>query len=423
MESGNQSMPRYGGLDQVHTPGYSVGEAGDRIRRLAYVEERLMRLFASRVITLENRDLKMLLARIQFEATQHADALKSRARELRLSKNKLKGSPDKALTLLFDEADYLPGAYPFFSVAADVLLPALLEAYSTYLDNTNHLADYPTVRAMRQNLAESREHLAIVQQARQALDPTEEDSENAKTWAAHIQKYLDAAGGVLGEGDNKQTLEPVYGKTPFAIPHEIQRDQSLERVWDFVKPSKDDTEAYMHYMMSIRLSEINVSEGLAFVLLETEDMPWSFYVDISRHLWDEMRHSIFGEVAIEDTFGSRKALPMRDYEGVYAYSAEPLEQYATLGLEIEGANMKYPPGKRWEWEFSRDQAKHPLMTTFQDFDWADEVLHVNIARRQLDEWFDGGLKAIAPFSATGKKNRDEIKNSKPKTQVSPKETA
>jgi hypothetical protein len=225
---------------------------------------------------------------------------------------------------------------------------------------------------------------------------------------------------VLGNGQQRKNLEPKYSIRRFQIEHTVQRDDALERVWDFVKPPKDKKEDYLYYMMAIRLSEINVAEGLGFVLLETEDMPWSFYVDISRHMWDEMRHSLFGEAAIEDTYGDRRALPMRDYEAVYAYSADPLEQYATLGLEIEGANMKYPPGKRWEWEFARDEANHPLMTTFQDFDWADEVLHVNIARRQLDEWFDGGLKAIAPFSKDGKKNRDAIKKSKPQLNIKPK---
>jgi hypothetical protein len=31
------------------------------------------------------------------------------------------------------------------------------------------------------------------------------------------------------------------------------------------------------------------------------------------------------------------------------------------------------------------------MTTFQNFDRADEVVHINIARGQLDFWFEGGL--------------------------------
>ena len=180
-------------------------------------------------------------------------------------------------------------------------------------------------------------------------------------------------------------------------------------MWDFEKPPLDEVEHHLDYMMALRLSETNVSEGLALVLCEAENRPWSFYVDISRHLWDEMRHSLFGEVAIESTYGDRSALPIRDYEGVFAFEAELLEQYAVLGLEIEGANMRYPPGKRQEWEFCRDMAQHPLMTTFQDFDWADEVLHVNIARRQLDEWFEGGLKSIIPFSKAGKEHRTRVK--------------
>jgi hypothetical protein len=71
--------------------------------------------------------------------------------------------------------------------------------------------------------------------------------------------------------------------------------------------------------------------------------------------------------------------------------------------------MRYPPGKRQEWEFARDMARHPLMTTLQDFDWADEVLHVNIARRQLDTWFEGGLVAIRDFAKAGKANRTAVK--------------
>ncbi len=122
-----------------------------------------------------------------------------------------------------------------------------------------------------------------------------------------------------------------------------------------------------------------------------------------------MRHSLFGEAAVEHTYGHRGAIPIRDYEAIYALEAPPLEQYAVLGLEVEGKNMRYPPGKRQEWEFARDMAHHPLMTTFQDYDWADEVLHVNIARRQLDGWFEGGLRAISEFSRRGKAHRTEVK--------------
>jgi hypothetical protein len=176
---------------------------------------------------------------------------------------------------------------------------------------------------------------------------------------------------------------------------------------------------YFAYMLGIRLSEINVAEGLAVVLCETKEMPWEFYWDISRHLWDEVRHSMMGEAAIEATFGTASAIPMREYESVYCMEAPALEQYATLGLEIEGAQMKYPIGKRGEWEFCRDRAKHLLMTTFQDFDWADEVLHVSIAKRQLNEWFRNGRGELSALAEEGKQNRTKVKERYQPVRISP----
>jgi hypothetical protein len=155
------------------------------------------------------------------------------------------------------------------------------------------------------------------------------------------------------------------------------------------------------------------------VLCETKEMPWEFYWDISRHLWDETRHSMMGEAAIQATFHATNAVPMRDYESVYCMEAPALEQYATLGLEIEGAQMKYPIGKRGEWEFCRDAAKHPLMTTFQDFDWADEVLHVSIAKRQLHEWFPSDARELSALAEEGKQKRVKVKGRHPAVRISP----
>ena len=162
-----------------------------------------------------------------------------------------------------------------------------------------------------------------------------------------------------------------------------------------------------------------MAEGLALVLCETKEMPWEFYWDISRHMWDEVRHSMMGEAAIEATFGTANAIPMREYESVYCMEAPALEQYATLGLEIEGAQMKYPIGKRGEWEFCRDAVKHPLMTTFQDFDWADEVLHVGIAKRQLSEWFLNGARELRALAEEGKQNRNKVKKRQAPVRINP----
>ena len=404
-----EQIVRYAGLQRVLAPGLSIVASVERLRRFAYVEMRLMRLLASRMVSVPQRDVKALLARLQYEDALHADSWRTRIREMRTNKSKLEGAPDPALAIVFDEADHLPGTYPFLAAVTVVLKPALNRAYRAYVEASNGLADYPSVRLLRQALADEEEHLQVLISVLHSLEPSAEEARLAREWQESLQAYLAAAGGIDGVAPRQPARAPQASAQPYCIPHRLARDTSLPRVWDYVAPPLDEVPIHLDYMMGLRLSEINVAEGLAIVLFETPDRPWSFYLDISRHCWDEMRHSLFGEAGIEATYGDRAALPMRDYEGVFAMEAPPLEQYAVLGLEVEGQNMKYPPGKRQEWEFARDRAKHPLMTTFQDFDWADEVTHVNIARRQLDTWFEGGLEAIREFSARGKEHRTEVK--------------
>ena len=413
---------RYAGLEQVHAPGFSVAEAAERLCRFAYVEERLMRLFAARIVTIPERDIKLLMGRLQYEASLHASNWRGRVVELRTAKSKLERVPDTTLERFFDEADELPETVPFLSVVTKLIKPAVRSAYQNYLHDTNGVADYNSVRLVRQHLLDEEEHLRILRLALDGLDELRaapEALEAAAKYEHRLASHLAAAGGLDGTQPRSapDETDPRRARKPYQIPRRLMRDQSLPRVWDFVKPPLEATDAHLNYMMSIRLSEINVAEGLAIVLCEQPDMPWSFYADISRHCWDEMRHSLFGEVAIEATYGDRASLPMRDYEGIYAQEAAPLEQYTVLGLEVEGQNMRYPPGKRQEWEFARDMARHPLMTTLQDFDWADEVLHVNIARRQLDTWFEGGLSAIRDFAKSGKANRTAIKGRQPPTPL------
>jgi len=408
---------RYAGLERVRAPGLSVAEAVDRQRRFAYAELRLMRLLASRIVTVPSRDVKALLARLQYEDALHADDWRARVRERRTTKTTLEGAPDPALEVLFDEAEHVPGAYPFLAVVTRVLKPALREAYQAYLDTTNGLADYPSARLTRAALVDEDEHLRLLALALDDTRPAEADCRLADDWERSLRAYLAAAGGIDGTAPRGEEPGRAASRQPYHVPTVLTRDDAVPRVWDYVAPPLEDVPAHLDYMMGLRLSEINVAEGLAVVLCETPGKPWSFYLDISRHCWDEMRHSLFGEAGVEETYGDRAALPMRDYEGVFAMEAPPLEQYAVLGLEVEGKNMKYPPGKRQEWEFARDMARHPLMTTFQDYDWADEVLHVNIARRQLDDWFEGGLQAIGDFAKAGKEHRTRIKRMHPPTPL------
>lgn len=392
---------QYAGLQNPKQAGLSVDQCAARIQRFAYAAERLMFLQAAHIISTPERDVKVLLARLQYEDSQYASQFKARLPELRVSKKKAYQAPDASLQIVFDEAMYAANTVELLAGLTKVFKPALLEAYQRYINETNGLADYPTVRILKTVIAEVEEGLCLLEAAYHDVVDTLKKEAEAETWSRTLHNLLAAAGGIDGTDEvNHDTLRPVRATAPYLIPKELTRDDTFPRVWDIIHVENERVEERLMQMIATRLGETTIAEALGFVLYEIRDQPWEFYADISRHLWDEMRHSVFGEAAAEDIFDERSAMPIRDWESAYLFRMDPLELYAML-FGVEAGLMKYPPGKREEFEFCRDAARHPLMTTLQDFDWADEVLHVHIARRRLKEWFDGSPEELQALGQKG----------------------
>ncbi|MXX25780.1 MAG: hypothetical protein F4Z82_10115 [Caldilineaceae bacterium SB0668_bin_21] len=294
------------------------------------------------------------------------------------------------------------GSVELLAALAGVFKPALLEVYRSYVRQTNGLADYESVRLMRAIIAEEEETLDLLEAAYSDVVQTVEEKEVAAKWASTLEKMLEDAGGIAGAAETGVgSVQAVRSGGRFRVARRPGRDDTFSSVWDFVHVDENRVPERLAQMIATRLGEMTIAEALAIVLLEVEGQPWSFYVAISRHMWDEMRHSLFGEAAAEQVYGDRAALPLRDFEIEYLFEMTPLELYAMLGIGVEAALMKYPPGKRAEYEFCRDLARHPLMTTFQDFDWADEVEHVQIARSQLKRWFAGDADELSALAERG----------------------
>ena len=393
---------QFAGLQRTKEPGLSVEECARQIHRFSYVEERLMFLQAAHIVTTPQRDLKGLLSRLQYEDGIHSDLLKTRLTELRVSRSKSQNVPDARLAVVLDEAMFSDSSVELLTALAKVFKPALLQAYKNYVRHTNGLADYESVRLMRSIIAEEEQTLRLLQAAYRDLVNTTEKEERAQSWADTLGGMLQAAGGIAGDVETGTgSIQPVRSRIPFKVARRPKRDDTFDNVWDIIHVDNSRLPERLAQMIATRLGEITIAEALAIVLLEVEEQPWSFYLAISRHMWDEMRHSLFGEAAAEHVYGDRSLIPLRDFEIEYLFEMTPLELYAMLGIGVEAALMKYPPGKRAEYEFCRDVARHPLMTTFQDFDWADEVEHVQISRRQLKEWFSGDSDELAALAEKG----------------------
>ena len=394
---------QFAGLERAKEPGLSVEECARRIHRLAYVEERLMFLQAVHIVTTPQRDLKALLSRLQYEDGLHSDRLKTRLTELRVSRGRSHRTPDERLKVVLDEAMFSAGSVELIAALCKVFKPALLNVYRNYVGQTNGLADYESVRLMRNIIAEEEDGLRLLDTAYQDVVDSAEKEAQAQSWADTLAQMLRAAGGIAGDLELKDaTIQPQRSLgVDFRVARRPERDDTFPNVWDIIHVDEDRVPERLVQMMATRLGEITIAEALAIVLWEVKEQPWSFYVAISRHMWDEMRHSLFGEAATEYVYGDRGVMPLRDFEIEYLFKMTPLELYAMLGIGVEAALMKYPPGKRAEYEFCRDLARHPLMTMLQDFDWADEVEHVNIARQQLKVWHGGDSEELTALAEQG----------------------
>ena len=130
-----------------------------------------------------------------------------------------------------------------------------------------------------------------------------------------------------------------------------------------------------------RLREIDVPEMMASIIVETPNKPWNYYRDMTRQLWDEARHAMMGEVGFAaQGIDWRSVMVNFTWSLVLNTQLKPLERHSVLYYIEQGLMPRN--GKRFEWEVGR-ASNNPLAALFQDYDWADEVLHARIGR----DWY------------------------------------
>ena len=136
-----------------------------------------------------------------------------------------------------------------------------------------------------------------------------------------------------------------------------------------------------------RLREIDVPEMMASLITETKGKPWGYYRDMTRQLWDEARHAMMGEVGfVSLSVDWTKVMVNFTWSLGLNTQLTPKERHGVLYFIEQGLMSK--AGKRFEWETA--QAAHSTLSTlFQDYDWADEVLHARVGR----DWYISQFKS------------------------------
>lgn len=386
-------IPPLAGLatyEEAAVPGWSVDDNVDRMRRFNFVEGRLYQMSAAFMNPTPEWEVKCAFSLHLYLDGEHSQALRKRVAELRRPPLFLDTSPDAALEAFLDEALRAETTVEKLVGIFGVIRPALLEAYRAHYAGCNPVFDHPTRRLLKTAIEEEEQMVAWGAEALSGVIKTDEDRQAADAWERHLRAYLAAAGGITGaEPIPSEELPVARAVEPFVADVDPKRDWRSGEIYNFHYRANDvyldekaDWDERVLALMFKRFHEMDVPEMMASIVLQTEGKPWEYYRDMGRQLWDEARHAMMGEVWFAKV--GYDWSQVANHVGWCMHlnlDRTPLERHIIL-YYIEQNLMDGKTGKRLEWKIAQS-AKDDLATYFQDYDWADEVLHAQIGRRWL----------------------------------------
>lgn len=399
-----RGLPALAGLatfDAAQQPGLSVEECVRRLKRFHYAFKRLHEIFLARLTAEPIYELKMAFSLHAYYCAEHVAALRQRVGEMREPPLGLDIVPDPALEIFFDEILAAPTTEELLLGIYAHALPVLGASLEKHRTATNPLADAPTIRLIKFALLEVEE---MDRYGSQAIDSfnTEIGARKAEVeaWLDILDSGLAAAGGLDGTG--RKSEEPIprkYTAKPFEYDKVPKRDARFSDPYNmgvnaeaFLYDPEQPPEPKVLMMFYKRLREIDVPEMMASIITETKGMPWGYYRDMTRQLWDEARHAMMGEVGFLSLgVDWTKVMINFTYSLGLNTQLSPKERHGVLYFIEQGLMPK--TGKRFEWETAR-AAHNELSSLFQDYDWADEVLHARVGRDWYVSQFENPKEAV-----------------------------
>jgi hypothetical protein len=393
-------LPPLAGLctfDEAQRPGLPVEECVHRLKRYHYSLKRLHQVFNNRIPSEPVYELKMTFSLHAYYCAEHVAALRQRVSEMREPPLGLESVPDNHLEILFDEILAAPTTVELLLGVYEMALPSLQNDLQQHLADTNPLADHPSVRVIRFALLEIGEMLALGQATIDGL-VDEKQRAQSQSWLDLLNQCLtntEAAGEPA-----QQTIKRQHSAIPYQYDGVPRRDDRFPDPYNmgvnaesFLYDEQYPPEPKTLIMFYKRLREIDVPEMMSSIIAETTGKPWGYYRDMSRQLWDEARHAMMGEVGFVNLGIDWPKTVMVNFNWSHALNTQltPMERHAVLYFIEQGLMPR--TGKRFEWEVALDSS-NPLSALFQDYDWADEVLHARIGRNWYLPEFDNPKAAI-----------------------------
>jgi Protein of unknown function (DUF455) len=360
------------------------------LKRFFFCERSFLVSQAAWIPAIAPLDIKTGLARFIWQSAETADALRNRVFELRFPSRLLEEEgADHALIELFSSVKDSPSVPAFLLSIGKVLLPALRDAFQSYLQASDAIADGPTHRFLSLALAEKAEQIrAFEQWGDSALAGSPELRDGALAWTEAIAKRLSDVGGAgVGPPSSTAASGPVPGARAYAIPDRPARDS---RFWpcrfywpDVVDPAYPYGEG-MQLQLRSAISHLNevwaIENGGVMLSAFADVLPWEWIHNSARWTYDESRHCRMGYERLMAWGLNPAEIPLGTYIYESASGEDPIYRLGMLYF-FETKNIRHKPARAHLFHAYGDTVSEHDM----DFDWADETMHAGYGKHWLKE--------------------------------------
>ncbi|HKV91312.1 MAG TPA: DUF455 family protein [Candidatus Angelobacter sp.] len=337
------------------------------------VEFQLMRLVIGWIPTMEKFEVKMDLARQGYICTQLIDLFDDRLKELPgYSPNFGSSAPVREMRIRIAKAS-TPEA--FLAGVFLVVKAQMLQGLAEHMSACDPIADWPTIDRLESATR-------IIQQQIQWADrwvaPARQDPAKAEavaTWCDYVDQVFQAVGGTRGR-ETKNFPEPptTAGASLDACAEPARIEEGFEVTDAFMFLSERITEGSLSDILYHNLTELFVCDGLAYMIYDIEGMPYGFYRDFVRQIWDESRHTQMGMRELKRLQVDISKLPLNTVRRPGSYT----HTLATIGYTGEGCSFP----RKYESVEGFYKQGHPYPALITEYDIADEQQHV----RQIHRW-------------------------------------
>lgn len=361
---------------------FSVEENAKLLRRFFYFERRLMQTLGAWTLSIPEFEVKLETGRHIFYHADAARMLRERLSDQELRFPEIDAFRDEAVDRFIEELLCASDAAELLVGVHQVAGRALGVAYRHHIDDTDPIADAPTIRMLRRILADYDPMLDWAEQALAAYIEGGIDEARLSEWRWHLQRLLRSIGGVTGLDAVAESPTSLRSSTRSftrgTVPLRDARFETFKNTGDYdvadgaPRFEKDSYDSLRLRFIRTQRDEVDAIEAFGTFIWDIRFKDFQAEYDLARITWDEARHTEIGHRALQaagyDPFELRNRLTGSTCRG----PMEPAFAMAEINLFGEVGVLKTINGLIDTARKRRDY----LLTHIADFIRADERTHV-----------------------------------------------